>query len=91
MPGHRGENLKLVNLYIDSDALKELDASVTKAEYPDRSKFIRDAIGEKLEAMGYPVPSKLFYVPTRMGKGGRPRLPKRYPPPSAPWSVNDGG
>ncbi|HVU28378.1 MAG TPA: ribbon-helix-helix domain-containing protein [Verrucomicrobiae bacterium] len=65
-----------------------IDGELESLGYADRSKFIRDAIREKLIAMGKDVPQEFALPPGRSGKGGR--KPFRYPPyhPSAA-AMND--
>jgi Arc/MetJ-type ribon-helix-helix transcriptional regulator len=69
----RSGGQRLINFPADEAFIRELDAALAKTNYADRSKFIRDAIYEKLEKHGILLPESLRKAPARMGKGGRPR------------------
>ena len=60
----------------------ELDAAVAagcamvrqrEGREVSKSQFIREAVGDKLRAMGIPVRPEAMASPSRVGKGGRPR------------------
>ena len=68
--GKRSPGQKIIAFPADTKLLGLLDR-VAKA---NRSKFVRDAIVEKLIAMGYNVPSEYIETPSRIGKGG----PRKY-------------
>ena len=51
--------------------IEHLNAAVEKLNYGDRSKFIRDAIVEKLNREGIETPSSLASTPVRFGKKPR--------------------
>jgi hypothetical protein len=53
--------------------IEHLNAAVEKLSYGDRSKFIRDAIVEKLNREGIVTPSSLASPPVRFGKKVRHR------------------
>jgi len=72
MPNARASKQTLVNFWIDDRALAELDRVLLKLGYPDRSKFIREAICEELKRKGFEVPKEFFSSPSRIGKGGQP-------------------
>jgi len=91
MPNKRATDQKLINIPMTKDAVAELDDYVAKAGYPDRAKFIRDAICEKLESLGYKVHREWYFARPRMGKGGRPTHRRKYPGPTAPFMMNEKG
>lgn len=69
----RAPGQTLVNLPMKVVFKDFLDGVLPKLCYGDRSKFIRDALREKLLAMGEPVPIEYTMPPGRAGKGGRRR------------------
>jgi len=70
MPGQRSPGQKLIPIPMNEEFIELLDAAVVKSDYSDRSKFIRDAIVEKLQALGYKIPPGVSAAPTKIGKGG---------------------
>jgi len=74
MPNQRAEGQKLINVPMKIKLIEELDAAAKDSGYEDRSKFIRDAIKEKLKRDGYHVSDDLFEPPSRFGKGGPSQL-----------------
>ena len=72
MPNQRAPGQKLINVPMTQNFIDALNRSVRKAGYDDRSKFIRDAITEKLKREGFEVPAaEDRMAPDRTGKGGR--------------------
>jgi hypothetical protein len=69
MSGQRGKNQKGVIIMFDLYFLQEIDRALKKAGYSDRSKFVRDAIYEKLLSLGVHVNYELSMAPQRSGKG----------------------
>lgn len=63
-----------------------IDKHLEEMGYADRSKFIRDAVWEKLRALKKDVPKEWTLPPGRQGKGGRR---KRFPRLSETFSLND--
>jgi hypothetical protein len=62
MPNKRGAGQVFIGLQATAELLRDLDA----ARGPeDRSRFIRIAIIEKLQRMGFNVPKRLIYPPSR--------------------------
>lgn len=55
MPNQRSPDQRLINLPASAQFIDELDAALPAAGYGNRSEFIRDAIAEKLAAMGMPM------------------------------------
>ena len=54
-----------------SDEFAEvLNSALTRANYVNRSEFIRDAIVEKLERSGISVPPEIVDAPVRAGRVG---------------------
>lgn len=60
-----------------------IDRALPAAGYSDRAKFIRDAVYQRLLAMGYKLPADFPTAPARKGKGGRPRKIVDFPPPAS--------
>jgi Arc/MetJ-type ribon-helix-helix transcriptional regulator len=89
MPNQRAAGQKLINVPMSEKFIELLDGSVRRSGYSDRSKFIRDAIAEKLQRDGLDVPSvDEVLAPSRLGKGGpRPAPPQSISP--AALQLND--
>ena len=84
MPNQRAAGQKLLNFPAKEKFITEIDRGVEKSGLGDRSKFVREAIVEKLERLGIVVPPEIFSAPSRAGKGDRPTHKKplyRLPPP----------
>ncbi len=75
MPGQRAPGQKSVLIMMRDEFLAQIDGQLTKAGYPDRSSFIRDAVYEKLRKLGYSLPPSMKTPPSRAGKGGRRKKP----------------
>lgn len=73
MPGQRAPDQKAVLIMMRDAFIHEIDRLVPLCGYSDRSAFIRDAVYEKLESMGYKLPREISTAPARTGKGGRPK------------------
>ena len=52
--------------------IEHINASIKNLNYGDRSKFIRDAIVEKLNRAGIETPDSLAAAPVRFGKPAKP-------------------
>ncbi len=50
--------------------LQEIESGMRRAGYADRSQFVRDAVQEKLAAMGLETLRENAIAPMRLGKGG---------------------
>lgn len=94
MPNQRGENQKLVNFQASERFIELLNCGVKLSESVDRSKFIRDAIVERLGKLDIHVPVSVKNPPSRIGKGGaksapltRPATKTKYPPASKSSAV----
>lgn len=62
-----------IALQLGQKFLSEIDQAVEACGTGDRSKFIRDAVFEKIEAtLGVTLDPALKASPSRAGKGGRP-------------------
>lgn len=72
MPGQRAPGQKLINVPMTERFIEEIDAALPKAGYSDRSKFIRDAVFEKLDRLGFKPRADIALAPGRSGKGGYP-------------------
>jgi hypothetical protein len=68
VPNQRAPGQKLMPIPVDEQFLKELDAGMVRAGYRNRSKFVRDAIVEKLKRAGISLPADLAMPPQRTGK-----------------------
>ena len=66
MPGQRAPGQKQVLTMFDERFLAEIDAAMRRAGYSDRSKFIRDAVYEKLKTHGVHVNYTMAMAPTRV-------------------------
>jgi metal-responsive CopG/Arc/MetJ family transcriptional regulator len=66
MAGQRGPNQRQVLVMFDSSFLREVDRAFRKAGYSERSKFIRDAVFEKLRRMGIHCDYEAALAPMRV-------------------------
>lgn len=73
MPNQRAAGQKQIITLMDEKFLREIETGMARAGYSDRSKFIRDAVFEKLQKLGIACDYTLAMAPSRTGKGG-PRL-----------------
>ena len=48
--------------------VREIDAALRPSGYSDRSKFVRDAVYERLKALGYKLPKEITLAPGRLRK-----------------------
>jgi len=80
MPNKRAKGQKGVLVNMRETFLDEIDRSLPEAGYSDRSTFIRDAVYEKLVAMGFDVAAIEKTAPSRVGKGGRPKINNQNTP-----------
>jgi Arc/MetJ-type ribon-helix-helix transcriptional regulator len=85
MPNQRDPNQKLVPIPMKQEFIDEIDAAMIKSGYDNRSKFIRDAIIEKLRREGHPVPAELAAAPLRTGRG----VSYGRPPESSAYALNE--
>lgn len=72
MPNVRGKDQKGVLVMMRESFLEEIDAALPKAGFSDRSKFIRDAVYQRMRSLGFKVAEEDTTAPSRKGKGGRP-------------------
>lgn len=72
MPNQRAAGQKLVAFPASDTFIAELDQAYRGCGYGDRSKFIRDAIVEKLRRAKVPIDAALALAPSRLGVGGKP-------------------
>lgn len=70
MPNQRSKGQKLLNFPVTEEFEKKINEGAERMVL-DRSKFIREAIVEKLRSLGIEVPREVYASPPRMGKGGR--------------------
>lgn len=88
MKSRRAPGQTLVNFPIKGAFLEFLDSNLESLGFSDRSKFIREALREKLIQMGKDCPPELVLPPGRAGKGGRPKFSYPVLRPAA-LSLND--
>lgn len=62
MPNKRGAGQVFIGLQATVELLRDLDRA---RGLEDRSRFIRSAIVEKLQRMGFRIPKKFIYPPDR--------------------------
>jgi hypothetical protein len=85
MPNQRAAGQKQIITLMDRNFLLEIEAGMTRAGYSDRSKFIRDAVFEKLQRLGIRCNYILAMAPSRVGKGGvKPEALFRRTSPDGP-------
>ncbi|MEI8342271.1 MAG: ribbon-helix-helix domain-containing protein [Verrucomicrobiota bacterium] len=70
MPNQRAAGQKQVITLMDESFVRRIESGMKMAGYSDRSKFIRDAVFEKLQRLGIPCDYTLAMAPSRTGKGG---------------------
>jgi hypothetical protein len=70
MPNQRAAGQKQVITLMDVNFVREIESGMAVAGYSDRSKFIRDAVFEKLQRLGVACNYVLAMAPPRTGKGG---------------------
>jgi hypothetical protein len=85
MPNQRAEGQKMLPVMASKEFIRVLDNGLRRAGYSTRSQFIRDAIVEKLERAGIPVPGSLSLAPSRT----EPATYARNDNLSAPYILND--
>ena len=64
-----------MNVPMHESFITLINASLADCGYSDRSKFIRDAVREKLDSMGISVPRQITQAPMRCGKAKVVRYP----------------
>ena len=72
MANPRGANMKMISLELREELQAALDSNLESLGYATRSDFIRDAILEKLQGEGIPLPGSVVAAPSRIGIGGKP-------------------
>lgn len=70
MPIKRPASQKQIITLMDENFLRRIESGMMTAGYSDRSKFIRDAVFEKLRRLDVACNYKLAMAPSRTGKGG---------------------
>jgi hypothetical protein len=70
VPNKRAKGQKLVGIPMDIEFIKEMDACAKAKGYSDRSKFVREAVYEKMEDLGCHIVRQVSEAPPRFGKGG---------------------
>jgi len=81
MPGQRAEGQKQIITMMKEEFVSEIEASLSKMGYADRSAFIREAVYEKMDRMGIKVPKEYHVAPVRTGAGGAKKYKKTKPHP----------
>lgn len=74
MPGQRAKGQKLIPIPMSEKFRAALDKAIQREGFENRSAFIRKAVEEKLNQLGYPVPKEDTVAPSRQGKGGRKKV-----------------
>ena len=87
MPNRRADGRVPITFRASPDFLKAIEEGRKQFRALDRSQFIRDAIAEKLRALGIEYKSGEELRPDRMGKGGPKKL--RYQISPASLRLND--
>lgn len=62
----RGNRQRLLNFPVTEEFVAKINEGVAKSGAGDRSKFIRDAIREKLDKMGIEVPVSVWAARSRL-------------------------
>jgi len=70
MPNQRAAGQKQIITLMDEHFVREIESGMAAAGYSDRSKFIRDAVFEKLQRLGIKCDYTIAMAPSRTGKGG---------------------
>ena len=74
MSQQRSKGQKPVIVYMNEAFIREIDHSLVKLGFSDRSSLIRTAVLEKLNReRTKQLPKQLIASPPRVGKGGRPK------------------
>ncbi len=86
MPNQRNSDRVPLNLWVDPKLLESIETGRKTLRGMDRSQFIRDAIKEKLIAMGYEVPDDIVLPPDRAAGAKRKKVvhPAEAEPASPP-------
>jgi hypothetical protein len=71
VPDKRAAGQKLIPVPMNEEFIEHINAAVSKLNYGDRSKLIRDAIVEKLNREGIPTPFSMGAAPPRVGRSSR--------------------
>jgi len=78
MPNKRASGQKGVIVMMKEEFISDIDSAIGTAGYSDRSSFIREAVYEKLRALGLDVPPASKAARSRVGVGGRPAAKKKH-------------
>lgn len=70
MANQRGSGQVLIGCHVDAHFAAEIDRA---RKGHSRSDFLRSALYQRLQDLGYKLPEEMKYAPDRAGKGGRPR------------------
>ena len=70
MTNQRAAGQKQIITLMDESFVHKIESGMAMAGYSDRSKFIRDAVFEKLKRLGIGCDYTLAMAPPRAGKGG---------------------
>ena len=79
----RDARQRLLNFPASEDFIQKINSGVVKSGAGDRSKFIRDAIREKLEKMGIEVPVEIWSSRPRFDRDPSSPQPVISPPEKA--------
>ena len=65
MSNQRAPGQKLINLYMSEEFIAEIDREMRLHGYSERSRFVRDAVYEKLRSLGIVLPAEISMAPSR--------------------------
>jgi hypothetical protein len=89
MPGVRSEGQIMIGCWCDVALVEKIDRARHSLT---RSQFCREAIGERLRALGIDVSEREMASPDRVGKGGAKRNPRvKYTVARHPAEFNEPG
>lgn len=73
MPNQRAASQTMLTFAVSRTLLDRVEAARADRPGQSRSQFVREALRDKLVALGYAVPAEAVVAPDRAGKGGRKR------------------
>ncbi len=77
MPGQRSKDQRLIPVPMSEEFVGEINAAVKKSGYPTRAQFIRDAIVEKITALGIKLPPGIGVPPPAFDRPKADRMGER--------------
>ena len=64
----RAPGQRLIPIPMSEEFVREINAALAPAGYSDRSKFVRDAVYEKLQRLGYRMPREISVAPSQIAR-----------------------